>query len=331
MNEIALKRPEDMSAEELGGEIRLLTQQARGMLLSYGIQIGYRLKLVQEKVEHFPEWVERETEFSKSGAYRYIKLFEEYGGQTGVFGVENAFPTLGKLSISNALRLLAVPEEEREEFALEVDAEHLSARELEKAIKERDDAKFAQKIAETERDNAEKERAKIEENLREACDTIKELENRPIEVAVQRDEEAIREAAENARKEAEKAAKEKLDAEKAKLKEAEAKLKSAEDKAKAADKKSRETAEALEKAKAQLAGGEDVEALKKRLEAAESGTGEAAIYCRAAQQNMAQAIEKVKAMHEGHPETAEKLAGGLRQIIEAMRQGVAAMEEKWHV
>ena len=46
-------------------------------------------------------------------------------------------------------------------------------------------------------------------------------------------------------------------------------------------------------------------------------------------QNMAQAIEKVRAMHEAHTETAEKLAGGLRQIIEAMRQSVAAMEEKW--
>lgn len=346
MNEISLREEvEALTAEQLGSEIRLLTRQARGMALGYGIQIGYRLKVAHEKVgpHGWAEWLEKETDFSRAAASRFEKLYEGYGAEQGsLLGVENNFPTLEKLSISNALSLLAVPEEEREEVAAELDAENISNRELEKKLaereaelkeisRERDIAVQDKKVLSGEVKEMGKKLAAERERREDAEKTIAEINARPIEVAVQRDEEAIREAAENARKEAEKAAKEKLDAEKAKVKAAEEKAKSAEAKAAAADQQTRETEEALEKAKAQLAGGEDVEALKKRLEAAESGTGEAAIYCRAAQQNMAQAIEKVRAMHEAHPETAEKLAGGLRQIIEAMRQGVAAMEEKWHV
>lgn len=132
-----LIKTEDMTPEQLGGEIRLLTRQARQMVLEYGIQIGYRLQLAKDKVgEDFAGWVERETEISKSSAYRFIKLYNEYGSAQGsLLGVENIFPTLGKISVSNALRLLAVPEEEREDFAREVDAEHISARDLEEEIR----------------------------------------------------------------------------------------------------------------------------------------------------------------------------------------------------
>ena len=63
-----------------------------------------------------------------------MQIAKEYGNNSN-------FPTLGNLSVSNALQLLAVPAEEREEFAEAVDAENLSARELEQAIRERDEAR----------------------------------------------------------------------------------------------------------------------------------------------------------------------------------------------
>ena len=43
-----LIKTEDMTPEQLGGEIRLLTRQARQMVLEYGIQIGYRLQLAKD-------------------------------------------------------------------------------------------------------------------------------------------------------------------------------------------------------------------------------------------------------------------------------------------
>ena len=72
MNELSTVSVKDMAPEQLGGEIRLLTAQARRMALSYGIQIGYRLKIAHEKVgpHGWAEWLKRETEFSAAAASR---------------------------------------------------------------------------------------------------------------------------------------------------------------------------------------------------------------------------------------------------------------------
>ena len=86
-------------------------------------------------------YLKEQTEFSQPSASRLMRLYDEYGAkQTSLFGAELNYSTLNNLSISNALRLLAVPEDEREEFALEHDVEHMSARELDELIKQRDEA-----------------------------------------------------------------------------------------------------------------------------------------------------------------------------------------------
>ena len=212
MNELSTVSVKDMAPEQLGGEIRLLTAQARRMALSYGIQIGYRLKIAHEKVgpHGWAEWLKRETEFSAAAASRFETLYEGYGDEQGsIFGVENKFPTLENLSISNALRLLAIPEEEREDFALEVDAEHLSARELEAKVKER--------TAEIEAEKERMEKAHAAElydaetaldeatEARDAAEIArKEAENaREVAEIARRDAENDREAAEKARTDAE--------------------------------------------------------------------------------------------------------------------------------
>lgn len=250
MNELVTMDVRDLSTEQLGGEIRLLTMQARRMALSYAIQIGYRLRIAHEKVgpHGWAEWLKKETEFSAASASRFESLYEGYGADQGnLLGVEEKFPTLKNLSISNALRLLAVPEEERESFAQEHDVEHLSAREVEALVKERtaelekekqklsdavdvlthdrDDLKEDLDSAEEKLELTEAEKAKMEEQLLRIQQEIREIEARPQAVAVEVDEQAIQEAVqaerekaraqlekdvEAARKEAEKAAKEKI-------------------------------------------------------------------------------------------------------------------------
>lgn len=233
MNELSTVSVKDMAPEQLGGEIRLLTAQARRALVSYGIQIGYRLKIAHEKVgpHGWAEWLKRETEFSAAAASRFESLYEGYGDEQGsIFGVKNKFPTLENLTISNALRLLAIPEEEREDFALEVDAEHLSARELEAKVKERTaelEAKaqrweeqageYASQVhdlqndvqdALKQRNDEEQARAEAEEQLRRIKAELDEIEKRPQAVVYERDEEAIAKAvkAERERLENERAA-----------------------------------------------------------------------------------------------------------------------------
>lgn len=222
-----------VTPERLGVEIRELTRQAKAMTVYYAVEIGRRLTAAKSMVPHggWADWIRENTEFSQTTATRMMRIFDEYGAaQIGIFGAEPNSSTLQNLSISNALRLLAVPEDEREEFAEAIDAENLSARELDKAIRERD-------AAVADRDNARREAnvyslrtKKAEEELQEAmeraqtleddlkaarndrrqiADELEALRKRPVEVAVQRDEKAIREAENRARAEGERELKKK--------------------------------------------------------------------------------------------------------------------------
>lgn len=123
-------------------EIRTLHRQAQGMILNYAIEIGRRLKEAKSLLEHgeWGEWLENEVDFSRSTANNFMKIFEEYGAkQVSLFGDANS-QTLGNLPYTHALKLLAVPAEEREAFAEEHRVEDLSSRELDRLIRERDEA-----------------------------------------------------------------------------------------------------------------------------------------------------------------------------------------------
>ena len=227
MNEMEIRR----TPEVVGAEIRSLTTQAKCITLWYGIEIGRRLCEAKELVEH-GEWLnflERETEFSQPSASRFMRLYNEYGADQGsLFGAESKYSTLNNLSISNALRLLELPENEREDFAKANDAEHISSRELERLIREKKEAeeqlqaadeghalamaelqeqldaaeeraRTAEREAAQAKNRAAEAAAPFEERIRELEQENKELSERPVEVAVQVDERAVQEAAALAR------------------------------------------------------------------------------------------------------------------------------------
>ena len=237
--------------ETVGAEIRGLTAQAKQMTLWFGIEIGRRLCEVKEMIGH-GEWLpylKAQTEFSQSTASRFMTLYREYGAQQQtLFGAESNYPTLNNLSISNALRLLALPENERESFAEEHDVEHMSARELDELIQAKKDAeaerdlyekKLADQMGAAERlkKDAETAARETEAQIRALQENIHTLESRPVEVAVQVDEGAVAKAREEekaaAKKELERLEKKLQKAEKAR-EQAEATAKAAEDKLKTA-------------------------------------------------------------------------------------------------
>lgn len=132
-------------------EVKELCQQARVTATMYAIEIGRRLVEAKELLPHgaWGKWLEEEVSFSQSTANNFMQLFQEYGGeQISVFGAVSNSETIAKLPYTKALKLLAVPAGEREEFAREVGAESLSVRQLEEAIRERDEAVRARKAAE---------------------------------------------------------------------------------------------------------------------------------------------------------------------------------------
>ena len=278
---------EERTPQRIGAEIRNLTYQAKCMTVYYGVEIGRRLVEAKQMVGHgaWGDWVKKETEFSQSTATRFMRVFEEYGGeQIGIFGAVENSSTLQNISISNALRLLAVPKEEREEFAAEVDAAHLSARELERAIRERDEARSTAEAAKAEAATAEKSRAKMEadmaalKNLKQSAQEaeeearreleevraeLKTIRDKPVEVAVEVDEAAVSKAAAEARAAAEAEWKEKLAAAERKLDDAAGEKKALEDKLQELRKKVKSAGAAGEQDRERLSA--EVEALKKQL------------------------------------------------------------------
>lgn len=347
MNELTEKR----TPEQIGAEIRMYVDVGRRVTLLCAIEIGRRLVEAKELLSHgeWLPWLERETEFSSSSAQRYMKVYEEYGAsQIGLFGPETNSPTLGNLPISKALALLSVPESDRVEFAEEVDAANISVRELEEKIREREaQVEALQKDLEGERQRGEdaiREREHAEELMRHTLDEAKkqiaelaklnqELENRPVEVAVEtvRDEEAIAAAAKEAREKAEaEAVKQanKLNREHDKtIKELHEKLEALKTERDMWLKKSLTTSsDASTKIAAAQAEAEriraELEEAQKKLKASNADVAKFGVWFSTVQQDFLKMMEVLREIRERDEETGEKLRGGavilLKQLLEKM-------------
>ena len=330
MNELTEKR----TPELIGAEIRMYVDAGRRLSLLCGIEIGRRLVEAKEMLEHgeWLPWLERETEFSDRSAARYMKLFEEYGSsQMGLFGPETNSPTLSNLQISKALALLSVPESDRIEFAEAVDAEHISVRELEQKIRERENQLEAMK---KDQEGSEKALEEARERIRELAALNDELEHRPVEVAVERDEKAIQEAAAAARAEAEKqneraqeglkkqladAEKQQIDL-KERLQKAESNLKAAKAEA---DKRDQDQDAAIDKATAALR--EQLEDAQRQLKASDADVTKFGVWFSQVQKDFNEMLEALRQVNERSPETGEKLLKGattpLTSLLQRMQGG----------
>lgn len=211
-------------------EVNQLTAQAQRLILGHAIEIGRRLTEAKQMLSHgeWGKWLREEIHYSKSSANNMMRIFDAYGStQMGLFGPEANSQTFGDLEYSKALALLSVPAEEREQFAQEVDAEHISVRQLKAAIQERDAAQKQAAEAAAEWELAkealrEKEKAiqlanqRLEASAAEVDNLRKEndqLRQRPVEVAVEQvdaTQEQLRAAEQRGRNAAKKALQEKL-------------------------------------------------------------------------------------------------------------------------
>ena len=318
----------ERTPQRIGEEIRSLTYQAKCMTVYFGVEIGRRLVEAKELVGHggWGNFVQNETEFSQATASRFMKVFEAYGAdQIGIFGAEAKSSTLQNLSISNALRLLAVPEEERENFALAVDAEHISARELEKVIRERDEARASEKTAEESRAKMEQDMAMLkqlheaaargEEKARAELDRAKrelaELREKPVEVAVEVKDaapEQVARAREEARKAAEQEWREKLSAAEKKLSDASKEKKALEDR----------VAKLQKAAKSGDGLSGEVERLKKELALANTGLA-----------TFKAKLEGMNAAFSGENQALSALDADMRpKMVAALRAQFAAWEKE---
>lgn len=132
------------------------------------ITIGQRLIEAKAMLSHgeWLPWLEEKVEFSERTARNFMRLARDWTNRQA----------LADLGAAKALQLLALPESEREEFLSEthqVNGEEkavvdMTSRELEKAIKERDEARKAAEQAQMDAKYANMSRISMEKSLKEA-------------------------------------------------------------------------------------------------------------------------------------------------------------------
>lgn len=333
---------------EITAEIRTIRDSVRRTALSGAIEIGRRLTEAKELLQHgeWGDWLKREFEFSQSTASRLMQLFREYGADQGsLFGAETKYATLQNISVSNALRLIAIPDEEREEFAVEHDIEHKSAREVEELIRQKKEADARAERAERELKESDEGHAlamaELSEQLQEAeqaardaksvaqtandrvkaltderdgmAAELEELRSRPVEVAVEVDEEAVKKAAEEAKAEAEQKAKAKLEKLEKKLTAATQELEAYKDGDNRELEQSRARSAALEK---ELA--EERERARKAAEMQDAAVAAFGVHFANVQRDFNDLLVALNKVRAAAPETGEKLTGAVRALLKKM-------------
>lgn len=190
MSELTVKR----TVDTVTAEINVIKVQTQRLLLTSAIEIGRRLVEAKGMVPHgeWGKYLEEKVEYSQSTANNLMRLYQEYGDdQSSLFGSIVESSVFGKLTYTKALALLAVPQEERVEFAETHNVEGMSTRELEQAIRERDE-----KIAAIEKNLEEaKVAAEDQEELWRRIESISEK----LDEARRREADAV-EALEQAKK-----------------------------------------------------------------------------------------------------------------------------------
>ena len=154
------------TASTIAAEIRTLDTQGKHICMLYIFEIGKRLEEAKPLVDHgeWGEYLATETPYSQDTANKYMKVYREYN-VNGVFPNSDTFMNL---DFSKAYKLLAIPAEEREEFAKQNDVANKSVRELDQIIKQRDAALRAQADAEAVAEKALAERRQAEQKLLDA-------------------------------------------------------------------------------------------------------------------------------------------------------------------
>lgn len=126
------------SINTVTAEIVAISNQAAQMAYMSMIEIGKRLVEAKALVDH-GEWgsyLKNEVKFSQRTANNFMQIYER--SQSGANS-----QALANLSYTQIVRLLALPDEELSEFTETHDVKNMSTRQLEQAIRERDEARKA--------------------------------------------------------------------------------------------------------------------------------------------------------------------------------------------
>lgn len=198
------------------GEIRMITEQTKQVVLMASIEIGRRLTEAKSLVRHgqWSAWLKDRIDYSQRTANNFMRIYREYGET----GIAEKSQSIANLSYTHALALLDVPAEERAKFAEERNAKDMKIKELQEEIKalneqrNRDGEKYgkliAGKMAEKEalaasakeRQHAlEQQILRLERQAREAGEAQQAEVKKQIDLAVAKEHAELERAGERVR------------------------------------------------------------------------------------------------------------------------------------
>lgn len=185
---------ESRSIETITGEILDAQRKGGEAVLTIGRCLIEAKKLLPHGA--WLPWLNEKVSYSERTARRFMQMYRDLSNR----------PALTDLGKSKALALLALPEKERDEFMAENNVVDMTTRQLEQAIRERDEARAAAEHAAADQRAAEQARDKMAEDMRllnarlsgareereQAMQAVTRLEAelaevkaRPVEVAVE--------------------------------------------------------------------------------------------------------------------------------------------------
>ncbi len=334
------------------------TRRKETALIENYIEVGRRLEEVKAQLPRgeWGSWLESRG-YPQAKAVKLMKVFRAYGKeQQSLFGGEAKSQAFANLGFHKLVQLLAIEgEEDREQFVAEHDVEHMSTRELERALREREEALEAAAAAKEEvqglrreADQAKKAQEKAAAKAQRLQDALskanaaaqeaeaehakmlqelEELRNRPVQ--------ADTEAVEAARKAAIEEMTGKVDKAKEAKKKAEDKRKEAETALAAAQKELSElkaqgpevreptpeelqamTTEAVERARAEDA--ERLRGLERQLAAADPNVAEFKVRFTSWQEEHWKMMEALGRIAQDDQERAQRLRQAVKEALEQM-------------
>lgn len=147
------------TVEVIAAEIRSYDAQAKEFMIKSAIEIGKRLTEAKELVQHgqWGQWLKDNVDYSQSTANNFMRVASEYA--------ESSLERLGPISYTQAVALLSLPADEREDFAEQNNAADMSTRELQAAIKEKNELEERLKAEQTAREEEARKRTELEQQL----------------------------------------------------------------------------------------------------------------------------------------------------------------------
>jgi len=326
MNMIEVPTNDQRDIQVVTTEIRQLVNQYRRITVAFAVEIGRRLTEAKSLLSHgeWGDWLREQVDFSQRTANNFMRIFEEYGDQQiTLFGAVSNSQTFANLSVSKALSLLALPEEEREEFAETHNVENMSTRDLNFAIRAKMEAEKARDAALEQVSELKKDLAAVDQQAVEAARREAEAHKKLLQEAQKRVDEltsALEKAKDLAIKKTAEAKKLKenpeIPEEKAEMLRAEGAA-AAEEKTKAELEKAKAAAEkAKQKAKAAAERAEDLERQLRTAAPELAAFREMFDQVQADIDRLRYSFEKVRT---SQPDAAEKLTGALAALADKLK------------